>query len=53
VAGGAGRLAANPRRDATEGDAMADEPAIEDYFVEDRTFPPPAGFAADALVTGP
>src|SRR5918993_5001292 len=31
---------------------MADEPAIEDYFVEDRTFPPPAGFKADALVTG-
>jgi acetyl-CoA synthetase len=26
--------------------------AIEDYFVEDRTFPPPADFAADALVTG-
>jgi acetyl-CoA synthetase len=31
---------------------MADEPAIEDYFVEDRTFPPPDGFKADALVTG-
>jgi acetyl-CoA synthetase len=27
-------------------------PAIEDYFVEDRTFPPPAGFKSDALVTG-
>ena len=26
--------------------------AIEDYFVEDRTFPPPADFAADALVVG-
>ena len=26
--------------------------AIEDYFVEDRTFPPPDGFKADALVTG-
>jgi acetyl-CoA synthetase len=26
--------------------------AIEDYFSEDRTFPPPADFAADALVTG-
>ena len=31
------------------GSAMADEPAIEDYFVEDRTYPPPAGFTADAL----
>jgi acetyl-CoA synthetase len=31
---------------------MPDEPAIEDYFVEDRTFPPPEGFKADALVTG-
>jgi len=32
---------------------MADEPtgaAIEDYLVEDRTFPPPEGFKADALV---
>ena len=36
---------------------MASDPqsqgaAIEDYFVEDRTFPPPADFAADALVSG-
>jgi acetyl-CoA synthetase len=34
---------------------MATEPqsaAIEDYLVEDRAFPPPAGFAADALVSG-
>jgi acetyl-CoA synthetase len=31
---------------------MAEEPAIEDYFIEDRTFPPPDGFKADALVTG-
>jgi acetyl-CoA synthetase len=33
---------------------MAPEPhtaAIEDYLVEDRTFAPPAGFKADALVT--
>jgi acetyl-CoA synthetase len=35
---------------------MASDPqsqgaAIEDYFVEDRTFPPPADFAAQALVT--
>ncbi|MGY6502699.1 MAG: acetate--CoA ligase [Acidimicrobiales bacterium] len=27
------------------------EPTIEDYQVEDRTFPPPADFAASALVT--
>ncbi|MCD9625722.1 acetate--CoA ligase [Rhabdothermincola salaria] len=27
------------------------EPTIEDYFVEDRTFPPPPAFVADALVT--
>src|SRR3954462_15429165 len=26
--------------------------AIEDYLVEERKFPPPADFAADALVTG-
>jgi len=26
------------------------EPTIEDYYVEDRTFPPPAGFQAGALV---
>jgi len=25
-------------------------PAIEDYYVEDRTFPPPEGFKKDALV---
>ncbi len=36
---------------------MASDPqsqgaAIEDYFVEDRTFPPPADFAADALLAG-
>jgi acetyl-CoA synthetase len=36
---------------------MASDPqsqgaAIEDYFVEDRTFPPPADFVADALVSG-
>jgi acetyl-CoA synthetase len=33
---------------------MADEPqgaAIEDYLVEDRTFPPPSDFAAQALVS--
>ncbi len=29
---------------------MAPEPTIEDYLREDRTFPPPAGFVADALV---
>ncbi len=35
---------------------MADEPqgaAIEDYLVEDRTFPPPSGFAAGALLADP
>jgi acetyl-CoA synthetase len=38
---------------ATDGRREASaEPAIEDYFVEDRTFSPPAGFAAEALVTG-
>jgi acetyl-CoA synthetase len=30
--------------------ADKNEPTIEDYFIEDRTFPPPADFAADALV---
>ncbi len=33
---------------------MADQPqgaAIEDYLVEDRTFPPPSDFAAQALVS--
>ena len=30
---------------------MAAEPTIEDYLLEDRTFPPPAAFTADALVT--
>ena len=35
---------------------MVDEPtgaAIEDYFVEDRTFPPPEGFKERSLVAGP
>ena len=27
------------------------EPTIEDYFVEDRSFAPPADFAANALVS--
>src|SRR3954465_7807630 len=30
---------------------MANEPTIEAYLLEDRTFPPPEGFRADALVT--
>ncbi|HEY5887662.1 MAG TPA: acetate--CoA ligase [Acidimicrobiales bacterium] len=30
---------------------MAAEPTIEDYLREERTFPPPASFAADALLT--
>ncbi|MGH2686989.1 MAG: acetyl-coenzyme A synthetase N-terminal domain-containing protein, partial [Actinomycetota bacterium] len=28
----------------------ATNPAIEDYYVEDRTFPPPEGFKRDALI---
>jgi acetyl-CoA synthetase len=31
---------------------MADEVAIEAYYLENRTFPPPAAFKVDALVTG-
>jgi acetyl-CoA synthetase len=27
--------------------------AIEDYLIEDRTFPPPSGFAAQALLSSP
>ncbi|MCP5024694.1 MAG: acetate--CoA ligase [Actinomycetia bacterium] len=30
---------------------MASEPTIEDYYVEDRTFPPSADFTASALVS--
>jgi len=30
---------------------MADDPTIEDWFKEDRAFPPPADFVANALVT--
>ncbi len=30
----------------------SDNPAIEVYSLEDRTFPPPVGVACDALVTG-
>src|SRR4051812_46533050 len=42
-------------RSQGRGAPMADEkgPAIEDYLVEDRSFPPPPGFAEQALVTGP
>jgi acetyl-CoA synthetase len=29
------------------------EPTIEDYFTEERVFPPPPGFAADAVVSDP
>ncbi|MGH9227475.1 MAG: acetyl-coenzyme A synthetase N-terminal domain-containing protein, partial [Acidimicrobiales bacterium] len=32
--------------------AGAEGAAIEDFLVEDRTFPPPASFKAGALVTG-
>ncbi|HEX6166116.1 MAG TPA: acetate--CoA ligase [Acidimicrobiales bacterium] len=31
---------------------MTQGAAIEDFLIEDRTFPPPGGFKADALVTG-
>jgi len=31
-------------------DAASSNPAIEDYYVEDRTFPPPEQFKKDALV---
>ena len=27
------------------------EPTIADFYTEDRTFPPPSGFASSALVT--
>src|SRR3954463_7892727 len=30
---------------------MADSPAIEDYLLEERTFPPAPEFTADALLT--
>ena len=32
---------------------MADDagPTIEDYYLEDRTFPPPGSFKKEALVT--
>jgi acetyl-CoA synthetase len=35
-----------------EEQSMADEVAIEAYYLENRTFPPPAAFKVDALVTG-
>ncbi len=41
-----------PEPQAATGDGTQQTAAIEDYFVEDRTFPPPADFRADALVTG-
>ena len=34
-------------------DTPSTEPTIEDYFTEERVFPPPADFAARALVTDP
>src|SRR4051795_5847190 len=45
-----------PRARAPRGDPVADQPsgaAIEDYFVEDRTFPPPDEFKEQSLVAGP
>ncbi len=35
---------------ATDAEAGDKGPAIEAYYLEDRTFPPPEGFVADALV---
>ena len=41
-----------PEPQTATGSDVSQGAAIEDYFVEDRTFPPPDGFKADALVTG-
>ncbi|HET9608458.1 MAG TPA: acetate--CoA ligase [Acidimicrobiales bacterium] len=41
-----------PEPQTATGSDVPQGAAIEDYFVEDRTFPPPDGFKADALVTG-
>src|SRR5690606_13174983 len=55
---GAGATVGSVHRQVAEsrgGSAMAPEPqstAIEELLVEDRTFPPPEHFKADALVTG-
>ena len=43
----AGRLPDRPRKV----EAMAEDATIEDWFREDRAFPPPADFAANALVS--
>jgi acetyl-CoA synthetase len=48
--GSGGRSKAVFPRTETRGSAVA-EPTIEDYFVEDRVFPPPPDFTAHALVT--
>jgi len=39
-----------PEPQPATGDEQPQGAAIEDYLIEDRTFPPPPGFAADALV---
>jgi acetyl-CoA synthetase len=41
-----------PESQTATGDSEPKAATIEDYFVEDRTFPPPADFKADALITG-
>jgi len=41
-----------PEPQPATGDEQPQGAAIEDYLIEDRTFPPPPGFAADALVRG-
>src|SRR4051812_25446072 len=45
-------LSGNPsENEGCETPRMADSPAIEDYLLEERTFPPPPEFTANALVT--
>ena len=34
-------------------DQDTNEPTIEDYFTEDRVFPPPPGFRENAVVDDP
>jgi acetyl-CoA synthetase len=45
-------MAPEPEPQSATGESAPRSAAIEDYFIEDRTFPPPAGFKADALVAG-
>ncbi|HEX6416865.1 MAG TPA: acetate--CoA ligase [Acidimicrobiales bacterium] len=41
-----------PEPQTATGSDVTQGAAIEDFLIEDRTFPPPGGFKADALVTG-